>query len=90
MIFHPGTAWHEHREVRGCGHGVDDREKPRQHGECLQRALNRGLIAEFSLNEEIDREIQKRDEKEARPKKCRYAGHVRPRLQRNDSLHGNV
>lgn len=66
MIFHPGTARHEHREIKRCGEGIDDREKSRQHGEDLQRVLDRDMVAEFSFHVDIDWEVEKRDEKETR------------------------
>lgn len=69
IIFCRAAGWHEYREIHRYGAGVDNQEKPPQLGENLQHILDQGMMAEASLYEEIERNINKRYKKRADPNK---------------------
>lgn len=77
MVFRPATGWHEHREIRLCCACVDNYEKPSQHGEYLKYILYHGIVGEVSLNDEIEKNINKWGKKKTRSKKRGKAAHVR-------------
>ena len=68
IIFRPAAGWHEYREIKRCCAGVDNYEKPSQHGEELQYILDQGIVAEVPLYEEIERNVDKRYKKKTRSK----------------------